>query len=161
MKNEYQENTVNLSMDSQISKKDFNRKRKIALLITLGILLIVTLYSYFNVKNDFSLAANKDSVTLTAPSGTSSIKVFYKDIQSIEIVEDFEPGTCISGEETSKYAYGTWKNDLLGEYTLMITKEITHCVIVKTMSQTIVFNYEKNKTTDDLADYFNNLTNVN
>ena len=74
------------------------------------------------------------------------------------MVDEFDPGTMISGGETRKLYWGTWKNDIWGEYTLCASKKIDNALLVTSSNgELLVLNYENEKTTEALLTLFSDL----
>lgn len=99
----------------------------------------------------------EETLSITAPENYT-YEVEYDEIVHLELVNEFEPGTLISGGETRKYQWGTWKNDTWGEYTLCASKQIDNALILSLSNgETLVLNYESEQTTDTLLELINDM----
>lgn len=104
---------------------------------------------------DFGDAA----LTVTGPENFSYV-IDYDEISSIDLVDEFDPGTMISGGATRKYQWGIWENQAYGEFTLCVSKRIDNALIISLANgETLVINYESEDTTEALLGLINNLIN--
>lgn len=124
------------------------------------IVIVIAAFSIFSVMRGGTstyLDFGDEAVTLSAPENYSYV-LNYDDITGLELVDEFDPGTMISGGETRRYRWGTWENDVWGQYTLCSSKRIDCALIVTlTSGETLVLNYESDKTTDALLGLFTDL----
>ena len=123
------------------------------------IVIVVAFAIFSTVRGGTStyLDFSDDKITVTAPENFSYIAE-YDEISSIELVDEFEPGTMISGGDTRKYQWGTWENQAYGEFTLCVSKRIDNALIISLANgETLVVNYESDQTTQALLDFINGL----
>lgn len=93
------------------------------------------------------IAFDDDDMTLTAPR-QFSVTVAYDDIQSLELAEDFAPGTPVTGDESRRCAWGEWECAGRGRCTLCVSKKIDCAVVIHcTDGGQVLFNYESADTT--------------
>ena len=124
------------------------------------LIIVVIAFSIFSSVRSGTytyLDLDEDTLTVIAPKGFSYV-VDYDDFTGIELIDEFEPGTMVSGGETRKYQWGTWNNELWGEYTLCVSKRIDNALLIShSDGKTLVLNYESSKTTESLLDLFSDL----
>lgn len=121
------------------------------------ILAAFTIFSTARGGTSTTLDFGEDNLTVTAPENYTYV-VDYDEINNIELVDKFESGAMVSGGETRKYQWGTWKNETWGEYTLCITKRIDNALLIShSDGELLVLNYESDKTTEALLELFNDL----
>lgn len=121
------------------------------------VLVAFTIFSTARGGTSTHLDFGEDKLTITAPENYT-YDVEYDEIQNIEFVDEFEPGIMVSGGETRKYQWGTWKNELWGEYTLCVSKQIDNALLIShSDGELLVLNYESDKTTETLLDLFTDL----
>lgn len=83
--------------------------------------------------------------------GTYGDPVFLElsSISDVQLVESFDFGTCIEGEETKNTVSGTYSCDEYGSYTVhAYTKEL--CIVVHSPSGVLVFNCGSDSHTEDM-----------
>lgn len=123
------------------------------------ILVIVAFFAFSALRGGTTMYFDfgETAVVATAPEHFSHT-VNYDDITNLELVDEFDPGTMISGGETRKLYWGTWKNDIWGEYTLCASKKIDNALLVTSSNgELLVLNYENEKTTEALLTLFSDL----
>ena len=124
------------------------------------LIIIIVAFSIFSVARGGTstyLDFGEDALTVSAPENYTYI-VNYDDISGLELVDEFDPGTMISGGETRKYRWGNWKNDAWGEYVLCSSKRIDNALLVTHADgTTLALNYESEETTDALLGLITNL----
>lgn len=121
------------------------------------ILAAFTIFSTARGGTSTTLDFGDDKLTVNAPENYTYV-VGYDEISSVELVDQFEPGTMVSGGETRKYQWGTWKNEFWGEYTLCVSKQIDNALLIsRSDGELLVLNYESDKTTETLLDLFHDL----
>lgn len=123
------------------------------------ILVLVAFFAFSALRGGTAMYLDfgEDAVVATAPEHFSHT-VNYDAITNLELVDEFDPGTMISGGETRKLYWGTWKNDIWGEYTLCASKKIDNALLVTSSNgELLVLNYENEKTTEALLTLFSDL----
>ena len=123
------------------------------LLILLAIMITVTVVSFLRSENAVGFQWTETQMQFTDPGG-SSHTILYKDILSLELAEDPDYGSCISGRKTSAWRYGTWENQDWGRYTLCANTSTGICIVLQTQDGTFVLSYESDDITTALYDYF-------
>ena len=124
--------------------------------ILLPLFIVVVAVFFYNVfgSNTLLLSLEGEAVTLTGPEG-SSFSVPYSNIVSMELREDFEPGTAVNGGLKNRICYGLWHNEELGDYQLFISDKINVVILLHTTAgETLVFNYESEDTTRNFFDTY-------
>ena len=106
----------------------------------------VFFYGIFG-SNTLLLSLEGEAVTLTGPED-SSFSVPYSKIASMELREDFEPGSSVNGGLKNRIRYGLWHNEELGDYQLFASDKIDVVILLRTTEgEALVFNYESADTT--------------
>lgn len=125
------------------------------------IIAAFTIFSMARGGTSVYLDFGEEQLNVTAPENYT-YTVDYDDIANMELIEEFDPGTMISGDETRKYRWGTWKNDTWGEYTLCASKKIDNALVISLSNgETLVINYESEDTTFSLLGLIDDLIENN
>lgn len=121
------------------------------------ILVGFTLFSMARGGTSTYLDFGDDKLTVTAPE-SFIYTVDYDKIDQVELLDEFEPGTMVSGGETRKYQWGTWENETMGKYTLCVSKRIDNALLIShSDGELLILNFESDKTTEALLDLFHDL----
>lgn len=121
------------------------------------ILVAFTIFSTVRGGTSTYLDFGEEKLTVTAPENYTYV-VDYNDINTIELVNKFDPGTMVSGGETRKYQWGTWKNEVWGEYSLCASKQIDSILLIShSDGELLAVNFESTETTTSLLELFNDL----
>ncbi len=123
------------------------------------IVIVVAFMVFSNVRGGTStyLDFGEDKLTVTAPENFN-FSVNYDYVTNIELVNEFDPGTLVNGNETRKYRWGTWRNDVWGEYTLCSSIKIDNALVLSLANEeTLVINYESEETTAALLELIDDL----
>ena len=128
------------------------RGRRILLFVFI-LALAVFFYGAFG-SNTLLLSLEGEAITLTGPED-SSFSVPYAEITSMELLENFDPGTAVNGGLKNHIRYGLWHNEALGDYRLFASDKIDVVILLRTTAgETLVFNYESADTTRNFYDTY-------
>lgn len=121
------------------------------------ILVAFTIFSVSRGGTSTHFDFGDDQLIVNAPENYTYV-VDYDKIDSVAFIDAFEPGTLVSGNETRKYQWGTWKNEAWGEYTLCVSKKIDNALLIShSGGELLVINYESDETTEALHELFHKL----
>ena len=116
------------------------------------VLIIFGVITFFRGSSSMYLNFDGNTITVSAPENFVC-SVPFENISDIEFIEEFDTGTMVNGSKNRKFAWGTWENETLGQYTLCASPKIESAIAVKEANGNIlVFNYESNETTASLAE---------
>ena len=116
------------------------------------ILVVFGVVTFFRGSSSMYLDFDNDAITVSAPEGFV-YGIPLENISDIELIEEFDAGTMITGNQNRKFIWGTWENDALGQYTLCVSKKIDNVILAKEANGNVLaFNYESNETTASLAE---------
>jgi hypothetical protein len=73
---------------------------------------------------------NDEDMNLASSSG-EPVDIRYKDILSVTLIEDLDPGQFVSGIETNRFVFGVWKNNGYGEFNLCIYPVLKEILLLK------------------------------
>lgn len=91
----------------------------------------------------------EDSVSVDAPMADFSID--YSDIDTVELVDDFERGSRKSGYSDTRISSGTYNNQSLGTYKLAAYDACGSCIVIRTVSgSAFAFNQSDVSDTEKL-----------
>lgn len=77
-------------------------------------------------------------------------EVRLDQIADMQLLDSFQPETCISGGTTGGCAYGTWENAELGRYQLCALTRVNNGIMISERNGNItVCNFESAQTTND------------
>jgi hypothetical protein len=116
-------------------------------------LVVATLFAVVYGGDSAELHVGETSLTING-AGSTSYTIDYKDIQSVELVYSPDYGTSIDGGKKRMYAYGIWKNESWGEYSLYVNTNIDVCIVITEIEGVFVFNYINEQTTEDFYNSF-------
>jgi len=121
-------------------------------------LVVIVLFGIFAVQRksdgvefDFEQA----QLVITGPEGASApVAVDYTLIRSISLRSDLELGVCESGEDSSAFQFGTWRNVEFDQYTLCAYTKLSEHIVLDTSKGIVVFNYQDSDATAHLYEAF-------
>lgn len=113
---------------------NINRQMKFRTAATVVLLAIIALVYMLGGKVSASISGGK----LTARALLFSESVALTDIQSAELVTDFDPGLRKFGMELLSGRSGTYENESLGEYRLAAAKDAPVYLVVRHCGGTLV-----------------------
>lgn len=100
---------------------------------------------------------DEDSLTLTAPKEYSLV-VDYDQVDTVELVDSFDPGSAVSGDENRGCRWGVWENSNWGQYTMTVSKKIDNAILLtKINGEKVVFNFENETSTASMHQMFTEL----
>ena len=76
--------------------------------------------------------------------------VGYDKIRNISLITELKRGERIAGSVNKGISYGTWRNQLYEEYSLIVYDKIPSAIVLETEERVIAFNYESETTTERL-----------
>lgn len=104
-----------------------------------------------------NVSFDDDTLTLTAPKDYSLV-IEYDQVETVDLVDSFDPGTVISGDENRSCRWGTWENSDWGQYTLAVSKKIDNVILLTTATdERIAFNFENETSTAAMHQMFTEL----
>ncbi len=118
--------------------------------LTLAIMIVAT------VPTGFILAENSNEstvvVTLEEDDFTVEAPMFdhtfaYSDVDSLELIEDFDHGVRISGYATGTISSGHYRNGTLGDYELASYTHTSSCIVIFVDGSAYAFNQISNGDT--------------
>jgi len=79
------------------------------------------------------------------------MNIAYKDVESVELVEEPDLGSVSDGKNRPEIRTGLWENTTWGEYHLCFNPNATNCIVVRTHDGRIfVFNNNTNEATAEV-----------
>lgn len=134
-------------------KLGFAQRRDIVL--ALLVIAAVMIFQLVKPSETIQLQFGQDSMTLSSSDGEAFLaEVRYSDILSLTQTEELEAGTCLTGADTDRYRFGTWRNGAYGEYTLCVFPSVSQYIVVETRQGVVVFNCEDAATTRSMYTAF-------
>lgn len=117
------------------------------------LILIVCVTVFYGMKGSetVNFAFEEDGVTLTGPKDAPfSVTIDYDDISSVSEITELDAGDKLTGVDTDRCRFGTWKNETWGEYTLCIIPKCADYIVFETADGVVVCNYENEDSTQHL-----------
>lgn len=113
-----------------------NRQTVVRVIIILLALTGAMLYLFLG---SVSASLGKDSITV---SGTLSedATVQYSDIQTFELHNRMDLGTCSFGLSTRRVCTGRYSSPVYGSYRLFIYRNVNKLIMLKTADTVVIFN---------------------
>lgn len=131
--------------------KQIRRFYRREFIIFIAIVVGFSLFSLRNRDSWITLNFGDDSMTLTGPDDAPFVvEISYQDILSVQKVTSLDLGENLTGIDTEKCLFGTWKNDSYGEYTLCASPSVSDYIVLETDCGITVFNYESEDMTEHL-----------
>ena len=119
------------------------------LIFILLIPALVLFYVFSGGSMGISLDFGEDALILSASDHDWTIP--YDQIEALELADLPETGTLLNGAEKRNLCFGTWENDIWGEYTLCIDPRIRRCIVITAADDShYVLNYESAEATEEL-----------
>lgn len=150
--------TTNLSYgEKQETKIPQARGRTVATLIIVALFLIGTIQALTGSRGSVTTEINDQYLGV---DGTYGDPVFLElaTISDVQLVESFDFGTCIDGEETKNTVSGTYSNEEYKSYTVhAYTKE--PCIILHHPDGVLVFNCGSDSHTEKMFNQLNEAIN--
>lgn len=123
------------------------------------IVVIIAFTIFTSVRGDTGMNLNfgEDALDVLGPEGFS-FSIEYDEIKNVTLLDPIETGTQISGNKNRRFQWGLFENELLGQYTLCISKKIDNAVLISMQDGSLyAFNFESEETTEALIKLFNDL----
>ncbi|MBR4853037.1 MAG: SdpI family protein [Clostridia bacterium] len=83
------------------------------------------------------------------------LTVGYNEVDSVELVEDFDRGTRVYGFGGSKLLMGTFKSDTYGKYTLYAYTKCDYGVVVRSGEKTLIITGKDKAETEKIYEKLN------
>lgn len=134
--------------ESQETKIPQARGRKFAAVIIVALFLIGILQALTGSRGYVTTEINDRYLGV---DGTYGDPIFLEltSISDVQLVDPFDFGTCVEGEETKNTVSGTYSCDEYGSYTVhAYTKEL--CIVVHSPGGVLVFNCGSDSHTEDM-----------
>ena len=94
-----------------------------------------------------TISFDDDTFTLGAPE-SFSLTIEYDQVKALELVEQPDSGTAISGAENRKCRWGDWENNTWGQHTQCVLKKLDTAILLITSDEKkVLFNYESDEAT--------------
>lgn len=135
------------------------RGRKVAVLIIAALFLIGTIQALTGSRGFVTTEINEQYLGV---DGTYGDPVFLElsTISDVQLVESFDFGTCIEGEETKNTVSGTYSCSEYGTYTVHAYTDES-CIILQSPKGILVFNCGSDSHTEDLYTQLASAANQN
>ena len=134
--------------ESQETKIPQPKGRKFAAVIIVALFLIGIFQALTGSRGYVTTEINDQYLGV---DGTYGDPVFLElaSISDVQLVDPFDFGTCVEGEQTKNTVSGTYSCDEYGSYTVhAYTKEL--CIVVHSPSGILVFNCGSDSHTEDM-----------
>ncbi|MCD7744102.1 MAG: PH domain-containing protein [Lachnospiraceae bacterium] len=134
----------------QTEKSKYSWLKQIVAIIAV-VAVIALVFGRRSGKSTMKLSADDSGITMTYED--FSLSIVYDEIEEIQLMDELESGTCLSGGTIGDYQYGEYESEDLGEYTLCITSKADNYLLVKRTDGTCaVFNWSGTQDTSALYD---------
>ena len=135
------------------SAKKMNRQTLFFWLIILVALIFIPQLNIFGDKTTSSLVFSQEGVEITMPDDASTVyTIDFTKVTEIHYYESIDYGTCIEGDTSGKCVYGTWENELFGQYIRCTSNRFDSCLAMCADGTWYVVNYESDNTTAELLE---------
>lgn len=141
------------SLQQDIVDKKRNRTNMIISAVVLIALFITTTFIFPGEDISRMFIWEDDHLQISKPDDTIDT-IPYSDILNITLVEDFDFGTCQSGQSENSYRFGTWISATLGSYQLCAANNFENAIVMTTPDGYYAISYESANTTRKLYTAF-------
>lgn len=114
------------------------RGQMVSFVILVVLFLIGTLQSLTGSRGSVSSQVYEQDLGVSGTYGTA-VFVDLSTVTDVQLLENFDFGTCVDGEETGNTVSGTYSREDFGEYTVHAYKE-KPCIVVFYPDGVLVFN---------------------
>ena len=114
----------------------------VSVLILLGVMVLMFVG---DIETDFA----QDSFTVDS-SFYNEISVKYDEIDSIELRDEFDPGSRVMGFGSARLLMGNFKNSEFGNYTLYAYTGADSCVVIRSGDKTLVITGSDSAETEKI-----------
>ncbi len=129
--------------------KKQNKKRMLSSLIVFAVIVIfVTISGLFN--NNASIVSQVGDELIGISGSEESFFIYFDDISAVEMIDNLDPGTLLTGKSTNTVYTGTYRNDTYGEYQLYAYKTPGVFIVIHYTDGVFVFNGYSEGTTEDI-----------
>ncbi len=125
--------------DEEKRSVKWSQRKKTQMIAIIFLLVLVIGYALLNSGESFTINLEGDTLMFSYPEMTS-VSVNLSDLESISLRSEFDTGEYVSGVDSFRYLFGTWRNDELGEYSLCAHSHVRTFIILKTHNGFVVFN---------------------
>lgn len=145
--------------EDQETKIPQTKGRQFAAIIIIALFLIGTIQALTGSRGFVTTGINDDYLGV---DGTYGDPVFLElaSISNVQLVDPFDFGTCIEGEETKNTVSGTYSCSEYGTYSVHAYTD-EPCIVVHSPSGILVFNCGSNSHTEDLYNQLANASGTN
>jgi hypothetical protein len=142
----------NDNFELDFSEEQKRQKKMMLRNIVCFAVIIVIATVFFNVgKSGSDISWSEDSVSITDKDG-ETVTLQYKDINRAQLLDTWDMGENVSGDETKSYTSGVRQNDDVGQFTTCINRNVDKFIVLYTDSDIWVLNYESEDVTEDIYD---------
>ena len=126
---------------NELLKKEYTKLRFENVLIFLGALAVILLLFFHFHPRTVTWTFDEEYIQLKGPFGSGApVILYYDDIRSAEILDDFPVGEQVDGYAGKDVFFGTWENEEFGRYTLCIGLKCTDYIQITTEEGIVVCN---------------------
>lgn len=122
--------------------------RRIGLIIVIALFIIGTIQALSGRSGTVSTEVNDEYLGVAGTYGDASF-VKLSEVTDIQLVESFDFGTCVEGEETGNTVSGIYSNELFEQYTTHAYTGKETYIIVQDSEKTLVFNCASESRTEE------------
>lgn len=126
----------------------FRRGRMVSLVIVVALFLIGTLQSLTGSRGSVTSQIYEQDLGVAGTYGTA-VLIDLTTVTDVQLLETFEFGTCVDGDETGNTVSGTYSCADYGEYVVHAYKE-KPCIAVHHPDGVLVFNCSSSKQTEEM-----------
>ena len=104
------------------------KKIGIASTVIIGILIVILCLVMFTGRIDVDYYDDGFAIDFTYGNRT---QIRYGDIDSVELIDEFDKGVRLVGFSSAKFSVGTFQNDKLGSYTLYAYTDAEQILLIR------------------------------
>lgn len=135
------------TLDEELKRQRRYWKRDlICSLVVVAVVLVISLFR----GSAPVISPGEFQLTVQAPDGQISY-ADYAEVTAVSLLDTADYGTCLEGESTGRYFYGSWENEAWGEYDLCVYAKVPVCLVIESGSAgTLVVNCSSAEETEQL-----------
>lgn len=135
------------TLDEELKRqKRYWKRDLICSLVVVAVVLVISLFR----GNAPVISPGETQLTVQAPDGQVSY-ADYAEVTAVSLLDGADYGTCLEGESTGRYLYGSWESAAWGRYTLCVYAKVPACLVIESGSAgTLVVNCSSEEETNQL-----------
>lgn len=122
-----------------------------SLFITIAIISFIVIFPMISPAGGLTVGIDDDSIGISY-NIDNAVQLRFADVQSAELINVVDAGRLISGNEDEKIKFGTFNNEIFGDYQLYQNTSVEKYIVIHTDEVVVVFNLSTLRKTESFYD---------